>query len=42
MTCYFVIVGHNDNPLFEMDFPPRTQEGTKVRLHGLSFHGDII
>lgn len=34
-TCYFVIVGHNDNPLFEMDFPPRIAEGTKVRYTNL-------
>ena len=30
MTCYFVIVGHNDSPLFEMDFPPKSTESAKV------------
>lgn len=28
---YFVIVGHNDNPLFELEYPPKSVEGTKVR-----------
>jgi len=28
---YFVIVGHNDNPLFELEYPPKSAESTKVR-----------
>ena len=29
---YFVIVGHNDNPLFELEYPPKSAESTKVRV----------
>ena len=32
---YFVIVGHNDNPLFELEYPPKSAESTKVRAHAM-------